>query len=81
MSIFIPIIRSIDPKVIAAEIVGVQPMTSGGEVFKLKYVERSKLPEPKQGDWRHSFIHGYQRYYGTAWISTHLWWKIKIKGL
>lgn len=81
MNIILPIIRNIHPKVIAADIVGVQPMTSAGEVFKLKYVERAKLPEPKQGDLRHHFIHGYQRYYGTAWISDHLWCKIKIKGL
>lgn len=81
MNIIIPNIRRIDPQVLAAEIVGVQPMTSGGEVFKLKHVERSKLPEPKQGNWRHDFILGYQRYYGTAWISDSLWWKIKIKGL
>ena len=81
MKIEIPLLRTIDPRVLAQELTGVQPMTMGGHAFSLRYIESSKLPKPIQGAWRHDFLFGNQRYYGTQWIAEQVWVKIKIKGL
>lgn len=52
-----------------------------GDVFKLRHCISTDIPEPQQGDRRHSFIYGWQRYYGTEWIAEYLWVNIKLKGL
>lgn len=90
--ILIPVIRQITPEILAEEICSVQPMSeSAGSIYGLKASQFSMKIEtdviqfknpPKQGDTRHVFGRGWERYYGTEWISTETWlWKIKIHGL
>lgn len=80
MKITLPMIKNLTPELLAKDIIGVQPMTeSSAELFTIKHVD--KEPDFKEGDWRHSFMEGWQTYYGNTWISVDLWWKIKIAGL
>jgi hypothetical protein len=74
-----PFTKQLMPKVLAEDIAGVQPMMENvGKIFTFK---NSSMFEPKQGALQHSFVEGWQCYYGTQWISVDLWLKIKIKGL
>ena len=69
------------PSFISNELLGIQPMSSrASSIFKIKYVTCDIAP-PKQGEKKHSFIYGYQVFYGTQWISPALYLKIKIAGL
>lgn len=81
MNMIIPIIRRMAPAVLAEQLVSVQPMTGAGGIFELRHVTQQSLPEPLQGNRRHSFLKGWQRYYGNQWIAESVWIKIKIKGL
>lgn len=79
--ILIPIIRNLPlPHLLVQNICNVQPMQSNtGNLFKIKRLYVPRIDQ--EGDLRHSLLDGWQRYYGTEWISTTLWWKLKIKGL
>lgn len=65
----IPIIRKNIPKLIAEELVNIQPMS--GEIFKdlpsfkIEYVET----DYKFGDIIHNFIQGYMAYNGNEFIA------------
>lgn len=75
-------IKRVVPDVMAAQLLSVQPMTDG-RIFTLRAptILANIKEHYKQGDLRHSFIHGWQRYYGTEWISNDTWIKIKVKRL
>lgn len=77
--ILIPKIKNVDPVSIAEMICSVQPMISeAGDLYKMRVT--SDYVPPKEGAIRHSFFDGWQRFYGGEWISTTIWWKIKISG-
>ncbi|MGZ8924490.1 MAG: hypothetical protein ACXW2E_01270 [Nitrososphaeraceae archaeon] len=66
---------------IVEELASVQPISDeNGKLFSFKDFVLYH-PVDKQGDRRHSFIYGWQRYYGTGWIAEHTWFWLKIKGL
>lgn len=79
--ITLPILRKLNPQLLAKELLGVQPMEHDhAEVFKLKRTD-GVFSAPRQGEWCHDFIKGHLRYYGTQWIPEHVWTSIKLKGL
>jgi hypothetical protein len=78
--ILIPRIQT--PTSLVEDIIGVQPMMDdSGENFVLKITPTYGEREYSQGDWQHSFLNGWQIYYGTDWIDIDVWWKIKVAGL
>lgn len=77
----IPIITRIIPSILAKDLCGIQPITDmASDIFRLTNANRGPIVY-KQGELVHSFLRGYQRYYGTSFISNELWFKLKIKGL
>jgi len=79
-TIKIDMIRKTVPAMIAGSIMSVQPMQDDliTNIMKMKIM---KHREPEQGERIHSFIYGFQRYYGTEWIPELLWIDLRVKGL
>jgi hypothetical protein len=82
--IYLPLIKNLDPKTLAAELCSVQPMTQEtGDALKciIKTAAEVEAEEPAQGAERHVFCKGWEIYYGTEWIDYDVWAKIKRAGL
>jgi len=78
LNVIIPIIKrplSVD----IGSIIRAQPMTETDYSFSFVI---DNVPKPsKEGDIKHVFSKGWQRFYGGEWIDEALWLKIKICGL
>ena len=79
--VYLPVIKNIKLGIIADTIIGVQPMMNHVSNFNLKISKNCKEEAYKEGAIRHSFLDGWQRFYGGTWISIDDWWKLKIAGL
>jgi hypothetical protein len=79
--VLIQMVRKITPTLMAEHLVGVQPLQDDlfKNVLRMSIVQDTQIP--KQGSLIHSFIYGWQRFYGTEFISEDLWIQLKIKGL
>lgn len=76
--VILPVIKHVSP-FLASDVLDTQPMQGYSEhSFSFKVIDKPK--PPKEGDLRHCFGRGWQRFYGTEWVDEALWLKLKIKG-
>jgi len=62
-------------------IIDAQPMTGPTpSQYSFKFKAESEVKPPREGDLRHVFGRGWQRFYGAEWVDEALWLKLKIRG-
>ena len=69
--------RNMSPSLLAEEITSVQPIADNSYSDLCAAAAARDIYAPEQGDRRHDFALGWQRYYDNEWIDESLWNDLK----